>query len=105
MSSLLWPFPQSSCLQCSAARHPRLLLVLCRVQRKGNEGGIVAARSFSGLPLDWQVRDNERRLRAAVLLDGCKPQEGYKLARYNDPFTLPGFRKNEVLIRLSDYQI
>ena len=79
--------------------------MLCRVQRRGNEGGIVAARSFSGLPLDWQVRDNERRLRAAVLLDGCKPEEGYKLARYNDPFTLPGFRKNEVLIRLSDYQI
>ena len=49
-----------------------------------------------------QVTAAERQLRAALLLDGLKPQPGYKLARYNDPFTLPGLRRNEVIIQLDD---
>ena len=61
---------------------------------------------FECLPACFlQVTDAERRLRAALLLDGLKAVDGYKLARYNDPFTPPFLRRNEVLIKLEDYQL
>ena len=52
-----------------------------------------------------QVTNAERTLRAALLLDGLKPKEGYRLGRYNDPFTLPPFRRNEILILLEDFEL
>lgn len=52
-----------------------------------------------------QVTTAERRLRAALLLDGLKPLPGYRLARYNDPFTLPAVRRNEILIKLEDFKL
>lgn len=52
-----------------------------------------------------QVTQAERLLRGALLVDGLKPESGYKLARYNDPFTLPPFRRNEVLIRLEEFEM
>lgn len=52
-----------------------------------------------------QVTDAERRLRGALVLDGLEAEEGYKLARYNDPFTPPFLRRNEILIRLKDYEL
>lgn len=52
-----------------------------------------------------QVVDAERRLRASLLFDDLKPAEGYKLARYNDPFTPPFLRRNEVLIRLEEFKL
>ncbi len=51
-----------------------------------------------------QVTDAERKLRGALALDGLEATSGYKLARYNDPFTLPFVRRNEVLIRLEDFK-
>ena len=69
------------------------------------EGGVIASTSFGGIPLDFEVTQAERKLRAALLLDGHKAQEGYQLARYNDPFTLPFLRRNEVLIVLDDFQL
>ena len=68
------------------------------------EGGIVAAASFAGIPLDFEVTEAERKLRAALLLDGHSPQDSYQLARYNDPFTLPFLRRNEVLIAVDDFE-
>ena len=68
------------------------------------EGGWVAATTFSGLPLDFEVTEAERKLRAALLLDGLQPRPGFKLARYNDPFTLPFVRRNEVLILLEGFE-
>ncbi|KAK9811083.1 hypothetical protein WJX73_001332 [Symbiochloris irregularis] len=76
-----------------------------RVTRRAEEGGTVASISFSGIPLDFEVTGAERRLRAALLLDGLNPQPGYKLARYNDPFTLPFLRRNEVLIKLDEFEL
>jgi len=76
-----------------------------RVTRKMEEGGVVAATSFPGIPLDFQVTEAERKLRAALLLDGYSGQEGYQLARYNDPFTLPFLRRNEVLIAVEDFEL
>lgn len=47
----------------------------------------------------------ERRLRGALLVDGLKAMPGYQLCRYNDPFTLPFVRRNEVLIELEDFSL
>ena len=77
---------------------------LLRVTRKMQQGGIIAATSFGGIPLDFQVTEAERKLRAALLLDGYDGQEGYQLARYNDPFTLPFLRRNEVLIAMDKFE-
>ncbi|KAL3139503.1 hypothetical protein ABBQ38_003826 [Trebouxia sp. C0009 RCD-2024] len=76
-----------------------------KVTRKMQEGGILAATSFGGIPLDFEVTEAERKLRAALLLDGHKAQEGYQLARYNDPFTLPFLRRNEVLIGVDNFEL
>ena len=80
-------------------------LCMLRVTRKMQEGGILAATSFGGIPLDFEVTEAERRLRAALLLDGHKAQDGYQLARYNDPFTLPFLRRNEVLIAVDNFEL
>lgn len=61
---------------------------------------VVAARTFGGWPQEWEVKEEERLLRGALLLDGLQPSAGYTLARYNDPFTPPWLRRNEVLIEL-----
>ena len=52
-----------------------------------------------------QVTEAVRSLRGALLLDDLKAEDGYKLARYNDPFTPPFLRRNEILIRLDNYQL
>lgn len=80
-------------------------LLLLRVTRKVQQGGIIAATSFGGIPLDFEVTEAERKLRAALMLDGHKGQEGYQLARYNDPFTLPFLRRNEVLIAVDEFEL
>lgn len=63
---------------------------------------VVAARSFGGWPLDWEVAEQERLLRGALLLDGLSAKEGFELARYNDPFTPPWLRRNEVLVEVDE---
>lgn len=65
---------------------------------------VVAARTFGGWPQDWEVREEERLLRGALLVDGLTPGAECTLARYNDPFTPPWLRRNEVLIELVDYR-
>lgn len=76
-----------------------------RISRSKEEAATVAVGTFGGWPLDYQVTDAERKLRGALLLDGLKATEGYQLARYNDPFTPPFLRRNEVLIKLEDYEL
>lgn len=63
-----------------------------------------AAAKFPGWPLEFEVVAAERDLRGALLRDGLQPAIGYRLARYNDPFTPPFLRRNEVLIDLSDFE-
>jgi len=65
----------------------------------------MAALSFGGLPLDFQVTEAERKLRGLLLLDGFMTEgaSDYLLARYNSPFEL--LRRNEILIRLKDIDI
>lgn len=71
-----------------------------RVARAVAPAGVRAAARFGGVATDGDVAREERVLRAALLADGLRPAAGYALARYNDPFTLPFFRRNEVLIDL-----
>ena len=65
----------------------------------------LACQKHRSAGLHAQVLEAERRLRGALLLDGLQPGEGYALARYNDPFTLPLFRRNEVLIALKEFEL
>merc|ERR1719353_2286732 len=61
--------------------------------------GICAAAAVPGLPSESDVREAEGRLRRELASEGIECEDGYELARYNEPFVLPPFRRNEVLIR------
>ena len=69
------------------------------------KGAVVAALTFPGLPTDWEVTSAERRLRGALLLDQLKPCPGYRLARYNEPFVPPPFKRNEILIEVDNFEL
>lgn len=84
--------------------HPREIVRSLAELPKGDFKGCAQTKSQFVIFL-VQVVEAERRLRAALLLDGLKPKPGYELARYNDPFTLPFLRRNEVLIELEDFQL
>ncbi|WZN63488.1 SOUL heme-binding protein [Chloropicon roscoffensis] len=67
--------------------------------------GICAAAAVPGLPSESDVREAEDRLRRELASEGIECEDGYELARYNEPFVLPPFRRNEVLIRLKNFQL
>jgi hypothetical protein len=82
------------------------------LQSKGAHGYVQGSLSACQTPVPdqrgapgAQVVEAERRLRGALLLDGLPAGEGYALARYNDPFTPPFLRRNEVLITLRDFEL
>jgi hypothetical protein len=52
-----------------------------------------------------QVVAAEKRLRNALLTAQLSPKGSYVLARYNDPFTPPFLRRNEVLIQLEGFEL
>ena len=47
----------------------------------------------------------EKKLRSCLLSAGLVPKSSYVLARYNDPFTPPFLRRNEVLIDLEGFEL
>ena len=55
-------------------------------------------------PPRQQVVREEKALRAALLADELTPQPGSTLARYNEPSVPPPLRRNEVLIKLNNFQ-
>lgn len=61
-------------------------------------GGLYAASTFNGLALVDQVDKEYRNLKSLLYRDGVTFNDGWILARYNDPFTNPIFRRNEILI-------
>lgn len=75
-----------------------------KVQLKQEKGGYFGAVSFAGWPLDFEVVQQERKLREALLREGLNPEPGYVLARYNEPTVPPAVRRNEVLIELKGFQ-
>lgn len=76
-----------------------------KVEVRQEEGGTFAVAAFSGLGGEADAAEQEARLRGTLVADGLKPGSGWALARYNDPGTLPPFRRNEVLIPLTDFEL
>jgi DNA gyrase inhibitor GyrI len=73
------------------------------VRVKELPGGLYAAATYSGIATPDNSRKAERELRQAMIRKGIRAAgPEWVLARYNDPFTLPAFRRNEVLIPVAD---
>ncbi len=58
----------------------------------------VAAITFSGVLKQKNIEKHKAILEAWIEKQGYKKIGSYKAAGYNPPFTLPAFRRNEVLI-------
>lgn len=58
----------------------------------------VAAITFSGWTTRASIAENTAKLQAWMGTLGLKPASAPQVARYNDPFTLPWNRRNEILI-------
>mmetsp|Transcript_12003 Transcript_12003/g.21284 ORF Transcript_12003/g.21284 Transcript_12003/m.21284 type:complete len:379 (+) Transcript_12003:30-1166(+) len=73
------------------------------VSTRTEPGGIWAVRVFGGIADERDAEKEAQKLFKALDADGISYEEGgWRLARYNDPGTLPPFRKNEVQIRLKE---
>lgn len=62
----------------------------------------VAARRFSWYATDGRVRRQRRRLLEALADRGLRPREEPVLLRYNDPWTPPFMRTNEVAVTVEE---
>ncbi len=60
----------------------------------------VAAIRFSGFTTDASIRENTEALRAWIAKEQLTEISPPQVARYNDPFTLPWNRRNEILIEI-----
>lgn len=58
----------------------------------------VAAIKFSGLMTENNIAKYKEILDKWIISNGYNKIGGYKIASYNPPFTIPFFRRNEVLI-------
>ena len=63
---------------------------------------LIAARRFSGRWSADRFAEQETTLLKALRDDGVRHTGVVSLARYDDPFTLPFLRRNEVLIEIID---
>lgn len=75
--------------------HPRIVLLEEPARR-------IAARRYAGSWSEDRYRDEERLLLEALRRDGLQPSGVPIYARYNSPFSLPMFRRNEILVPLTD---
>ncbi len=60
----------------------------------------VATITFSGRLRQKNIDLHKKELEAWILQKGFKPLGSVKAAGYNPPFTLPAYRRNEVLIQV-----
>lgn len=60
----------------------------------------VAAVRFSGWTTEAAIKEQTAKLREWMKARGLDEQGPAQVARYNDPFTLPWRRRNEILIRV-----
>lgn len=58
----------------------------------------VAAIRFSGFTTAASIQEHTERLQQWISAQGLEPRGAAQVARYNDPFTLPWNRRNEILI-------
>lgn len=61
----------------------------------------VAALRYAGSWSDSNYERHRAELAAALAADGIDTVGAFTLARYNSPFSLPWFRRNEVLVEVS----
>jgi hypothetical protein len=73
-----------------------------RIRLREEPAGRVAARRYSGSWNEARYREEERHLLDALQRDGLQPRGTPIYARYNSPFSLPMFRRNEILVPLVD---
>jgi hypothetical protein len=66
-------------------------------------GGIFVAKKFSGVATEEAARDVEKQLRKLIENDGLEASGAAALAQYNDPFTNPFLRRNEIIIPVSNF--
>ena len=60
----------------------------------------MAAVRFSGLTTQRSMRERTEALQAWITKQGLTPRAQPQVARYNDPFTLPWNRRNEMLVEV-----
>ncbi|WP_242470396.1 SOUL family heme-binding protein [Allochromatium vinosum] len=73
-----------------------------RIRLREEPAGRVAARRYSGSWNEARYREEERHLLEALQRDGLQPRGTPIYARYNSPFSLSMFRRNEILVPLAD---
>lgn len=61
-----------------------------------------AAVRYSGMNTESRINEENQRLVEWVKRDGLVPNGLPELARYNPPWTLPMFKRNEILIPVGD---
>ena len=72
-----------------------------RVKIRQVEGGLVAVWRYSGRWTEANFREHEGLLRAELARRGLFARGEAGIARYNSPFALPMFRRNEVQVPVS----
>ena len=70
---------------------------------KEEVGGIYVAKKFSGVATEQSAREVEDSLRKLIKRDGLEADGNAALAQYNDPFTNPLVRRNEIIIPVSNF--
>lgn len=72
-----------------------------KIKIKKIEETLTAAIVFSGTVHEKEVRYYEQILTEWLTKKNLKTRGAFKLARYNSPFSLPIFRRNELLIDIN----
>lgn len=73
------------------------------IRIKKNESRLSASVTFSGSVSESKIKDYERKLTDWLISKNIKAVRNFRLARYNPPFTLPAFRRNEIMIDIENY--
>ena len=62
--------------------------------------GEVAVLSFGGWATEARSLNYQKKLLELINKQGLRYKGGFLIAQYNSPWTLPPFRKNEVMVRI-----
>ena len=62
--------------------------------------GEVAVLSFGGWATEARSLNYQKKLLELINKQGLRYKGGFMIAQYNSPWTLPPFRKNEVMVRI-----
>lgn len=75
------------------------------VSLKDEDVALYAVRKFNGIATQQTAREVADALRADLVKDGVLHASGFKMAVYNDPSTPAFFRRNEVLIKVLEFEM